>query len=94
MFTKPTTEPSALQHAIDISLTGITGHDPATDEFARAVDQVAKLHKMKEAETPSQVSPDTLILCVTNIAGIAMILKHEYLNVITSKAISFVLKPR
>ncbi len=93
MFTKPKPK-SSLENAIDRALIDITGHDPATDEFARSVDQVGKLHKMKESESLPRVSPDTLVLAATNIAGIIMIIKHEHFNVITSKALAFVLKPR
>lgn len=93
MFAKPQPK-SNLQNVIDHALIDITGHDPATDEFSRAVDQIAKLHKMKESENPSRVSPDTLVLAATNIAGIVLIIKHEHFNVITSKALGFVLKPR
>ncbi len=93
MFTKPKPK-SGLENAIDFALLDIVGRDPAGDDFARATDQIAKLHKMKEAETPSRVSPDTLVLAATNIAGIVMIIKHEHFNVITSKALGFVLKPR
>jgi len=93
MFTKPKTK-SSLQNAIDRALIDITGQDPATAKFTTSVDQIVKLHKLKETESLPRVSPDTLVLAATNIAGIIMIIKHEHFNVITSKALSFVLKLR
>ena len=94
MFTKPKTKLTHLEIVINEALERIEHVDPSTDDFAKATDQIVKLHKMKEAETPSQVSPDTLVLAATNIAGIVMIIKHEHFNVITSKALGFVMKPR
>ncbi len=94
MFTKPKTKLTTLEIVINEALERIEHVDPSTDGFARATDQIAKLHKMKESETLPRVSPDTLVLAATNIAGIIMIIKHEHFNVITSKALGFILKPR
>lgn len=94
MSTTPQPKLTPLETVINEALERIEHVDPSTDGFAKATDQIAKLHKMKETEKPSRVSPDTLVLAATNIAGIIMIIKHEHFNVITSKALSFVLKPR
>lgn len=93
MFT-PSTTKTDLEKSIDTALLRADAYDPSTEEFARSVDQISKLHKMKEAERPSSLSQDTLVLCLTNIAGIIMIIKHEQFNVITSKALGFVVKPK
>lgn len=66
-----------------------------TDEkYGPALDMVVKLHKMKQEELPNRVTPDTMALVGANIAGILLIIGHEHAHVITSKALSFVLKPR
>jgi hypothetical protein len=49
---------------------------------------------MADDNRSPRVSPDTALLSATNILGILLIIRHEYVNVITSKAQSFVLKPR
>jgi len=41
-----------------------------------------------------KISPETLVLIGANLAGIALIIGHEKLNVITSKALGFVGKSR
>lgn len=40
------------------------------------------------------VTPDTLLIAVTNLAGIVLILNFEKLDIVRSKAMSFVLKGR
>ena len=41
-----------------------------------------------------KVSPDTILIIVGNLAGILLILKYEKLDIITSKALGFVIKGR
>ena len=40
------------------------------------------------------LTPDTILIAVTNLAGIALILNFEKLDILRSKAIGFVLKGR
>ena len=40
------------------------------------------------------VTPDTLLIAATNLAGIVLILNFEKLDIVRSKAMSFVLKGR
>ena len=65
-----------------------------SEEYAATLDRIVKLHKLQAEEKPKRVSPDTLILAGTNLLGIIIILKFEQLNIITTKAMSFVQKPR
>ena len=53
-------------------------------------------YKAYEEMTKSSfsVSPDTIMTVAGNLIGIVLILKHEELNVITSKALSFIMKGR
>ncbi|HRX15969.1 MAG TPA: hypothetical protein P5123_06625 [Spirochaetota bacterium] len=41
-----------------------------------------------------KVKPDTIAIVMTNLIGIGMILGYERVNIITSKALGFVLKGR
>lgn len=50
--------------------------------------------KEKESEKPDKVSKETLALIASNIAGIVLIIGYERMNVIASKALSFVMKTR
>ena len=50
--------------------------------------------KKREASRKDRFSPDTLLMVGGNLAGILLILNFEKLNVVTSKALSFVIKLR
>ena len=65
-------------------------------EYAQMLNAAERLHEMmeKERETPSSVSRDTMANIGANLLGIIMIIKHEHVNVITSKALSFVTRLR
>lgn len=93
MFRKTQT-PTGIDSAIEDILSEMKGFTAETDEYATMIDQLCKLHAMKVAEKPSNVNPDTLALIVGNIFGIVLILEFERMNVITSKAMSFVSKLR
>lgn len=91
----PPTEvkPEPLQTVIDKILLKLAHQDPATEEYAKGVNQLTALYKLKELdkpEPPQRISPDTLVLAATNIAGIILVINHEHFNVITSKAFSFI----
>jgi hypothetical protein len=63
------------------------------DEKADAIlTRIEKLHKMNTAQRSNRVSPDTMVTVAANLVGIALIIKHEHVNVITSKALGFVPK--
>ena len=86
--------PSQLESAMDRAFTELKVHEVNSEEYSKIVDQIISLHKMKEEEKPSPVSKDTLFLIGANLLGIVMIIKHEHVNVITSRAMNLVLKPR
>jgi hypothetical protein len=92
MFTRKLQPRSKLDEAIDDLLDRMLSGSFEPDKYAKMVDQLVKLYKLKEIETPRRVSPDTLAMIAGNIIGIVLILGHERANVITSKAIGFVLR--
>jgi hypothetical protein len=65
-----------------------------SEEYASFLDRLGKLQKIRQDEKPNLPSPDTILTVGANLVGIFMIIHHERVNVITSKALSFVLKPR
>ena len=91
MFLDPKPK-SELQKAIDEATAKMRMLDPTSDEYATIMERVSKLHKLKEIESPKRVSPDTLLTVGANLVGIWMIIHHEQLNVIASKALPFVKK--
>jgi hypothetical protein len=93
MFTR-VNKPTQLETALDRAFENLSQKGVATDEYVRTLEAVTELHKMKEAEKPSQVSPDTMLLVGANLVGILLIIRHEHVNVITSRAMSTLMKPR
>lgn len=50
--------------------------------------------KIKEANKPDRVKADTWAMVAANIVGIGMIIGHERMHVITTKALGFILRSR
>jgi hypothetical protein len=95
MFTqKSPSEPTGLQLVIDALEARLQKAQPDTDEYPKMVEQLGKLYKLKESDSPKRLSPDVALTVAGNIAGILLILQYERAHVITSKALSFVLKLR
>ena len=64
-----------------------------TQANSRLKDVEAEL-KQKELDDPKRVSLDTWAIIGSNLAGIVLILGYEKANVVTSKALGFVMKLR
>lgn len=86
--------PSQLELALERAIRDLNRHVVADEGYMKTMDLIIKLHKMKIEEKASRVSRDTLVLVGANLLGIFMIIKHEHVNVITSRAIGLLLKPR
>lgn len=95
MFNKKT-NPSELQPVINIILERMQYVDPESEEFAGLVARLDKLHAMKISEKSNlrRVSPDAILSAGASILGILLIIGHERVNVITTKAIGFVSKTK
>lgn len=85
---------SALDNAIDEALAQLSTVTVDSDEYSDMLTQITRLHKLKEQPASKRVSPDTLVLVAGNLAGIVLILGYERAHVVTSKALSFVLKAK
>lgn len=83
-----------LEIAIDKALRDLNRHVIGDEDYVRTLDAIVKLHKMKIEEKNSLVKKDTLIIVGANILGLLMIIRHEHVNVITSKAMGLLLRPR
>lgn len=94
MFTKKTqTDKPGLQKVIDTVLSEMEGVPVDSDEYAKMVDQLTKLYAIQD-RNPNRVSADTLAMIGANLAGILVIVNHERVHVVTSKALGFVSKLR
>ncbi len=89
---EPPEERSGLEKAIDEVFREMARCQSNEDEYAKMVDQLSKLYSLRE--TPQRLSPDTLAIVIGNLVGIILIVGHERLHVVTSKALTFVMKLR
>jgi hypothetical protein len=86
-------EPTLLDEAIERALRDLNNHAVGSPEYVKTVDMLYWLNEMKEDPSP-RVSKDTMLIVGGNLLGILMIINHEHLNPIVSKAMSLLLKPR
>jgi hypothetical protein len=92
MFSRrPLTE---LERVYDAAVRELKEQTIVSEEYLKALDIVYRLHKMVQEEKPNFVSRDTLVLAGANLLGILLIIRHEHVNVITSRAMNMVIKPR
>lgn len=89
---------SKLQIEIDKLVLALADHKPEEEKYGTIADRLSKLKKLEsETREPSRQFPipsgDTVLLALTNLIGIYMIIRHENVNVITSKAVGFVKRP-
>lgn len=87
-------ETQNLKDAIDLAVLKLTTLDPTSNEYATIVDQLDKLYKMRITTKPQPVPLEALIAVGGNLIGIVSIIGFERANVLTSKALGFVLKSR
>ena len=87
-------EKTMLEKEIDDVLLAMRHMAKDTDEYEMAIDHLERLYKMNSKDNDDKVSPDTMAVVVGNLVGILLILKHEEVNVVTSKALNFVIRGR
>lgn len=83
-----------IESELDRTLVQMKTEMVNTEEYAKTLSLVERLHKMLDNDKPSSVSKDTLLMVGANLVGIILIIKHENVNVISSKALSFIMRPR
>lgn len=87
-------ERTLLDVTINGALSELNRHPVGSEEYMKVLECVTRLHQLKKDEKSSMVSKDTLANIGANLLGILMIIKHERVNVITSKALNFVIRTR
>lgn len=94
MFTlKKTENDPALEKAIaDVYAQMEHVESADAEEYAKMVDQLTKLYKLKEINSSGKLSADAKATIAANLGGILLIVAHERSYVIASKAINFVSK--
>jgi hypothetical protein len=89
MFTK-FKNPNLLDEEIDRVLAKMAETDIATESYAKLLERLTKLHEMKTNDKSSRVSKDTALTTAANLTGILLIINHERLHLIGSKALGYV----
>lgn len=64
-----------------------------SEEYQIAMGHLKTLYEIRSKDKIS-ISLDTMAVVAGNLLGLIFVLKHEELNVITSKALGFVIKGR
>ena len=93
MFNK-VKEPTKLEIEIERAMSKLARLEMDTKEYAETLNIVKALNALKEKEQPSRISPDTMAIVAGNLLGIFLIIKHEHVNVITTKAMGLLIRPR
>lgn len=87
-------EKTALEKTIERLHDDMQTFDPYTEQYAKMAENLGKLYKLREHDQVRRwrPSPDVVLTVAANLIGIGMIIKHEDVNVISSKALGFVKK--
>lgn len=85
---------STLDRRIDQALLTLSDHPVGSEEYVKTLEMIERLHKLKELNAPKPVSRDTIVTVGANLLGILMIIMYESENVIRSKALGFIIRPR
>ncbi len=85
---------TSLEKEIESVLKVMSQHSPDSKEYKAMSENLERLYKAKSYEKDRSVSPDTIAVVAGNLLGIALVLGYEKANVITSKAMGFILRGR
>lgn len=69
--------------------------DKEAGEHVAAFERMLRLYELREKmRRESSISKDTLLIVAANLLGIVLVIRHEHVNVITSRAMQMVINPR
>jgi hypothetical protein len=86
-----------LEKEIDTLISKLSEKEEGSDEYddiISAIDRLVGIRNKMKNKDGDKVSKDTIVIVAGNLLGILLILGYEKANVITSKALGFVLKGR
>jgi hypothetical protein len=87
-----------LDHAIADLLADMSAAEKDSPEYKAYVENLIKLYPIRkvdhEINQKNKISPDVALTVAANLAGIILIIHHEQVGVIASKALGFVIKAR
>lgn len=83
-----------LEEEVDRLLTELGALQPESEEYQTVSKQLETLYKLRPIKRAERVPVETWMAVAGNLAGIAAIIVFERSNVLTSKALGFVLKSK
>lgn len=83
-----------LEKEIESVLANMAAMDPASEEYGAHANHLKVLYEAKATEKSKRPSTDTMISTAGSLIGILLIINHERLNVISTKALQFVTRGR
>jgi hypothetical protein len=90
----PTKQNSSLDDALEDAILELQSHNADSDEYRNIVNQITALNEVRNSTKRAPLSKDTLALVAGHLLGVWIIVSHEHVNVITSKAFSMIGKTR
>lgn len=87
-------ELTGLELAYEQAVRELLFKQVGSEEYDKTLEHVSKIHGLLREEKSAKVSRDTLAVIGANLLGILMIIKHENVNVITSRAMGLLMQAR
>lgn len=82
-----------VKKALDTELLNLFAHlndkEEFDDESEKVVAAVAKLYELRQKD---KISMDAMVAAATHVAGLVLVLQHEKVHVIASKAFGLIKK--
>jgi hypothetical protein len=86
---------SVVDPVIEKLISEMSGYDASDEDYTKMAANLKVLLEAKAVEPkPERINPNVLATIGANLVGIVLILAFEKKNVITSKSLSMVMKPR
>jgi len=83
-----------LESELERVLINLKTEMVSTEDYKKTLSLVEKLHALMDKEKPRAVSKDAMLNVAANLVGIILIIRHENVNVIASKALQFVVRTK
>lgn len=75
-------------------LTKIEEYDPESEQYKAAVQNLKTLCEARAQKSSKTITADTVLLVAANLIGILLVLNYERMDVVTSKAMNFIIKSK
>lgn len=89
---KPNPLTVKLDENISAAHDALKAEEPETEKYKQIREQLTELYKIRNETRSRRVSPDTLASVTANLLGIGIIVGHERVHIVTSKALGFIKK--